>query len=399
MRGKEGELGDWIVICCHGHRQTTARAVMRRIACCAWLFAAIATVAAAPAVASQRFALLIGNLDYKPEVGALHNPKRDIDLIASALKQIGFAGENIVKEVDVTGDQLRELLERHVKAVKAAGDGAISFFYYSGHGAAAPKNFTGEGRNFLIPVDIESTRQANFWQRAVALETIGKMLEEAPLARHIIIFDACRNELQLPERAARKGFEAVVFSEYVQTFYAFATAFDRPAYDVFKESDNSPFAKALATELVKPGLDHLHLFSNVRLSVMDGTKGYQIPWWHDGLLQALHLGPSLASEPDPHKRCEILSSQATPRQSPAIEWTEVADKQWIKFTSDTYTYADARITARQVDEVAKGEAHEAAPGTKIYLGKVRGEPAWYRYNRAFGTKASRYVIAAEAELR
>ena len=38
----------------------------------------------------ERFALLIGNKDYKQGVGALGNPHNDVRIVAEALKTIGF---------------------------------------------------------------------------------------------------------------------------------------------------------------------------------------------------------------------------------------------------------------------------------------------------------------------
>ena len=44
---------------------------------------------------SKRIALLIGNENYTTKVGPLANPGNDVDLVASALEQIGFSRDNI----------------------------------------------------------------------------------------------------------------------------------------------------------------------------------------------------------------------------------------------------------------------------------------------------------------
>jgi len=41
-------------------------------------------------LAEKRIALLIGNKDYKPGVGALGNPLNDVRVIGDALKAVGF---------------------------------------------------------------------------------------------------------------------------------------------------------------------------------------------------------------------------------------------------------------------------------------------------------------------
>ena len=46
---------------------------------------------------------------------------------------------------------------------------------------------------------------------------------------------------------------------------------------------SGPYAAALATELVKPGQSDLIMFHNVRVAVMDKTKGDQVSWTEDGI--------------------------------------------------------------------------------------------------------------------
>src|SRR6266436_793535 len=209
----------------------------------------------------QRFALLIANSDYPKDIGKLQNPRHDIVLIEGVLKQIGFPAAHILSDVDVDGPRLIELVQKHVSQVKVAGPGTISFFYYSGHGAAAPANTPGASGNYIIPKGIESPSQSDFWSKAVALDKISDLLRGAPAAKHIIIFDACRNELNLPVKDIEKGFDPPLLSTEVEIVTAFATAPRRTAFDVFNKDDfNSPYATALAQNLVKPGLDHLHVF-------------------------------------------------------------------------------------------------------------------------------------------
>jgi uncharacterized caspase-like protein len=156
--------------------------------------------------------------------------------------------------------------------VKAAGEGTISFFYYSGHGAAAPPNTPGAEGNYIIPRDVDSPTRPDFWSRAVALDQVNKILQTAPFAKHIVIFDACRTQLNLPGKDIAKGFDPPLLSQDVEMLTAFATAPRRTAKDEVKEGDfNGPYALAFAENLLKPGLDHLRLFSNVR-------RGEQCHW-------------------------------------------------------------------------------------------------------------------------
>ena len=199
---------------------------------------------AGPALAQKRIALLIGNQDYKPGVGRLVNPLNDIGIVGDALRKVGF---EVLKPVtNATRADILDALDRYAAKLKQAGPDAIGFVYYSGHGIAS------KGINYLIPVDVEkpSTRllRANGVKQSEVLQIIRS---EAPRAAHYLIIDACRNELQGSRGA--KGFVAV--NQQAGTLIAFATAPGKTASDLGDGS--GPYAKALAAEIVKPGVtDH-----------------------------------------------------------------------------------------------------------------------------------------------
>src|SRR5262249_38109783 len=96
--------------------------------------------------AQARTALLIGNQAYTPKVGVLRNPHEDVALVGAALKRLGFQ-VTILKDAGYR--DLDIAIKRFIADVRSKGRGAISFFYYSGHGAANPDTQI----NYLIPVD------------------------------------------------------------------------------------------------------------------------------------------------------------------------------------------------------------------------------------------------------
>ena len=119
-------------------------------------------------------------------------------------------------------------------------------------------------------------------------------MRAAPTAQPLpMVFDACRNELKLPDKTATKGFLPVQTLRGM--FVAFASEFGRTASDLGDKS--GPYAAALASELMKPGLSHLDLFQNVKEAVARETGGRQSPWELNGLSQRVRLGPAVASPP------------------------------------------------------------------------------------------------------
>jgi uncharacterized caspase-like protein len=237
---------------------------------------------AAPALAQggeKRIALLIGNQAYDASVGALKNPHNDIALVEKALAGQNF--EILPPVKDARRSAILGAVRDFAGRLRAAGPGAVGFLYYSGHGAAEKDTNV----NYLIPVDAKDPGTAAFWDESVKLDDVMKLLELAQGAVKFVVFDACRNELQLPTRDTSKGLVPV--AEQQGFFIAYASAPGRTASD--KGEASGPYAAALAKELGRQGLDHLNLFQNVKEAVITTTGGVQHPWENNGLTRRVYL--------------------------------------------------------------------------------------------------------------
>jgi hypothetical protein len=70
-------------------------------------------------------------------------------------------------------------------------------------------------------------------------------------------------------------------------FVAYASSPGRTASD--RGDKSGVYAAALAAELLRPGLDHLNLFQNVKEAVLASTNGVQQPWESNGLSRRIYL--------------------------------------------------------------------------------------------------------------
>ena len=232
--------------------------------------------------AEARVALLIGNQGYSAKVGPLKNPHNDVNLIEASLKQLGF---RVTVLKDASYKAMDSALKRYVTEVRRAGRNALSFFYYSGHGVANPETQI----NYLIPVDVSDADDDKVWFESFQQNTIIDLLsKQAPNATHYVVFDACRNELNIAGTAAKalgtdKGF--VPITDTAGLLIAYATAPRKTASDV--GDDGGPYAKILAEELMKPGVEAVTMFHNVQLRVKQ-TIG-QDPWLSFPSLPAVYF--------------------------------------------------------------------------------------------------------------
>src|SRR5262245_29009221 len=236
-----------------------------------------------------RLALVIGNQDYAAKVGPLKNPRSDAALIEKSLKQLGF---RVTVLKDASYKAMDSALKRYVTEVRRAGRNALSFFYYSGHGVANPETQI----NYLIPVDVSDADDDKVWFESFQQNTIIDLLsKQAPNATHYVVFDACRNELNIAGTAAKalgtdKGF--VPITDTAGLLIAYATAPRKTASDV--GDDGGPYAKILAEELMKPGVEAVTMFHNVQLRVKQ-TIG-QDPWLSVPSLPAVYFAGTKSQE-------------------------------------------------------------------------------------------------------
>src|SRR6266851_1622316 len=108
--------------------------------------------------AQERFALLIGNKDYSSKIGRLKNPVIDVGLVRDALIKTGFNPKNIEVVVNANLGALNKARRQFQQRLRAAGDDALGFFYYSGHGAASRLDEKGIASNFIIPIDVDDAK-------------------------------------------------------------------------------------------------------------------------------------------------------------------------------------------------------------------------------------------------
>ena len=207
-----------------------------------------------------------------------------------------------------------------------------------------------------------------FWDDSLKLDDVLRLLDGARSAAKFVIFDACRNELQLPTKDTSKGLIPVAEQEGL--FVAYASSPGRTASD--RGDKSGVYAAALAAELLRPGLDHLNLFQNVKEVVLASTNGVQQPWESNGLNRRVYL----TGQPN-------LDPALTPRVSEATEvWDRTKDTKDIavleafasRYNDTVYAgLATARIEALQKQSASLRPSHletETSNAPTVKLGRA-----------------------------
>ena len=254
----------------------------------AFALLAFLSVAVPAAHADKRAALVIGNSAYR-HTAALPNPRNDAGDVAAALRSLGF---EVVEGFDLD----KAGFDRAVKEFARVLEGAqVGVFFYAGHGLQVA------GQNYLVPVDAELKGASGLDFEMVRLDLIQRTMENEAKT-NILFLDACRdNPLSrnlaraMGTRSAGIGRGLATVESGVGTLISFSTQPGNVALD--GAGRNSPFAKALAENLVASDDDLSAILISVRNDVMKETQSKQIPWEHSALTGRFYFKAPTATAP------------------------------------------------------------------------------------------------------
>jgi TPR repeat protein len=239
--------------------------ISMRTLCLIVLAAFSLSLSGGPASAEKRIALVVGNSAYQ-NVTRLDNPKNDAALIATTMRDLGFMLVGNGPQLDLDKAGLDRAVQNFGRSIQGAD---VALFYYAGHGVQV------NGSNFLVPVNANPTRENDVDFEMVDVNVVLRQMQGSRTKLNLVILDACRNN---PFgvgglRAAQGGLAQMRAPE--GTLISYAT---QPG-SVAQDGDvNSPYTRALASTVRRPGLDIFQTFNQVGLAVKRATGGEQQPW-------------------------------------------------------------------------------------------------------------------------
>jgi len=232
------------------------------IACAALLIG----LAVRPGHTETRVALIVGNSAYR-YVGALANPANDAKLIANTLRELGFSLIGGGAQIDLDKASFEEALQKFGDSLIGAD---VALFYYAGHGLQLG------GANYLIPINANPAREADVPLQMVNANIVLGQMESSGTRLNLMILDACRNNPLAGRSLRATGAGLAQMSAPEGTLISFATQPGNAALDGV--DGHSPYTKALAQTVRRPGLGLFDTFNEVGLAVQQATGGTQKPW-------------------------------------------------------------------------------------------------------------------------
>jgi uncharacterized caspase-like protein len=261
--------------------------------------------------AEKRIALVVGNSAYR-NVPQLNNPKNDAALMARTLKDLGFTliGDGAQLNLD------KPALDRAVQSFGRQLQGAeIALFYYAGHGVQM------QGSNYLVPIDANPVRAVDVDFQMLDVNLVLRQMESAGTRLNLVILDACRNN-PFGGRGLRGSAPGLTQMRAPEgTLIAYATQPGTVAQD--GTNGDSPYSKALAATIRRPGLDIFQAFNEVGLAVKQATGGEQQPWTSSSPINGnfYFAGAAVSSRETPNVGAAPQATHSTtaPRDCAGIE--------------------------------------------------------------------------------
>ena len=215
----------------------------------------------------RRVALVVGNSAYQ-NVPQLNNPSNDARLIADTLQRLGFVLIGGSAQLDLDKVVFDKIVRSFGRQLQGAD---VGLFYYAGHGLQV------HGANYLVPVDANPTREADLDFELEDVALVLRQMEGSGTRLNLVFLDACRNNPFGGRglRAIDSGLAQMRAPE--GTLISFATQPGSVAQDGY--DGHSPFSKALAQTIQKPGLGIFDTMNEVGLTVKSATGGSQQPWF------------------------------------------------------------------------------------------------------------------------
>lgn len=289
----------------------------RAVFLCFVVFAALTVGGHAANAQEARFALVIGNDEYR--TGKLATPANDAGLVADALQAAGFTVTG-ARNLDQT--TLRQSLREFLDQVAAAGPDAVALVYLAGIGLQF------EGDNYFVPVDADIQRDVDVPLQAVRISDLTQPLASLPARVKIVVLDAARQN-----GFARGGQPLASGLALVDPPQNMAIAFNAAPGTVGPDEQGpyGAYATALTEMIANGGLSLDDIFARVRLRVSDLTQGAEIPWYASQIGGPFFMTERAADAPPPPNVMPV----ADIRTKPMRDFANVEDAYAAALTLDT----------------------------------------------------------------
>jgi hypothetical protein len=349
-----------------------------------FIVAGLANIEAGAADQPGKAALVIGNAKYPDNDAVLNDAANDSQDLADELKRDRF---DVEKGVNLTGDAMRQALERFYTRIQQQ-QGGVALIFFSGFGIQSNR------QTYLLPVDAQIWVEGDVVRDGFNLETILGEMNSRGAAIKVAILDASRrNPFERRFRRYSAGLAPAIMP--INTLVLYSSALGSVV--TTSKNDRSIFVTELLREIRVPGVTGEEALRNTQAGVISATQREQVPWLSSSLISPFSFRGAV--QPVEDQRKDKIPDDKTvacvaPQPYPPPGSEELADDPTIKEMTrriavnrndqDAYfkrgrTYAIKHAYALAVhdfDEVLRqhpdGETYNNRCWTRAALGDLQG---------------------------
>jgi uncharacterized caspase-like protein len=333
--------------------------------------------------AEARFALVIGNDDYK--AAKLATPANDAGLVAEALQTAGFT---VTGARNLDQATMRDAFREFLGQVSAAGPDAVALVYLAGFGLQF------EGENYFVPVDADIQHDVDVPLQAIRVSDLLKPLAALPGRVKIVILDGAREN-----PFARGGEPLASGLALVDPIPGVTIAFNAAPGTVGpnEQGPYGAYATALTEMIAAGGLGLDDIFARVRLRVSELTQGAEVPWSVSAIDGPFFMTERAADAPPPPNVTPLADLRDRPlRDFPNVDdaYAAALDRDSIEgyrdflaiYPSSPYSRRVAAMLAVRREEIIWRRAliANAPPAYWSYLGRYPHGPHVWDARRRLG---------------
>jgi hypothetical protein len=159
------------------------------------------------------------------------------------------------------------------------------------------------GKNYLIPIDVDLNSELDVKLGAAIDIDVALDQAMADAKVKLVFLDACRdNPFTSKIRSLARTRSVTILTGLAEmkssegTLIAFAAGPGQTALDG-KAGENSPFTRALLSNIAEPGVEIRHALTKVRAQVSKETNKGQLPWENTNLMGFVYVNQQGATAP------------------------------------------------------------------------------------------------------
>ena len=277
--------------------------------------------------------------------------------MTAALRHLGF---EVIAIEEANHHKMQEAVMQFAEQL---GAGDTGLFYYAGHGIQV------NGSNYLIPLGAKIKSELSTRFEAIEVGDVLDAMENAGNKLNFVILDACRNNpFERRLRGQSRGLAAI--DAAAGTLIAYATAPGSVAAD--GDGANGLYTESLLSALATPGLTAEQVFKRVRIEVLDGSHGQQVPWESSSLTGEFIFNVEVNA-----------TVNVTPSiNTEALFWESIRDSNNLDdFRAYLARYPEGIFSGLAANRLGQPTVASVQPDGVSWTGRWKGEASLYGDNR------------------